>query len=376
MKQFLLCTIACCVSIVTQMAAQNSHNHNHNNQNSGYVAPAEATFELRGADAMLVYVDGYQVNNVPQSRVFVREIPSGYHQIKVRIFRRGQSRVLRTNVNLKRNLRTNYSIGIAPNGNIVLNKLGSRSLQSCGVYNYNTCDGCGGGRCQNQYNHSYNNQYDGSNYTNDGIDTDNCNNWQNDDHDNNYWQNQYDNGHHNHNHNGHDDHDGHNHGGNNGNNANGNNGNGGNGNNGNGGNWGGGGNGGNNGGNGDNWGGNNGNNGNGNNGNWGGNGGNNGNGGGNGQIQTLDVADLCIRMRNASFDTDRITLAQRAVSGNNGITSQDVAMIIKQFDFESNRLEFAKFAYVYTIDKNNYFKIYDSFEYSSSSRALDKFIGK
>ena len=316
MKKFLL-SVLVCLSLATQAFCDAPY--------------AEASFTLRGADAMVVYIDGYQLNDRAQSVVWMREIPAGCHQVEVVVFRNRKTRRHLTQINLKRNFRTNYTIGVLPNGAIVLNKTGGNPTQNCGNYNQNNCTYCQG-TCRNDDRHSYQNH---------------CN----DQHNN-------------------DGHNGNGGGwGNNGNNGNDGWGNGGN--NGNGGGWGNGGNNGNNG-NGGGWGngGNNGNNGNG--GGWG-NGGNNGNGG---QFQNkLDINDLTSRMRSSGFDSDRLTLAKRAVVSS-GILSQEVALLLKQFSFESSRLDFAKYAYAYTQDQNNYFKVYDSFDFSSSSQELDKFIGR
>jgi hypothetical protein len=44
------------------------------------------------------------------------------------------------------------------------------------------------------------------------------------------------------------------------------------------------------------------------------------------------------------------------------------------FSFESTRLDFAKFAYAYTLDLRNYYKLNDAFTFESSIDDLDKYI--
>jgi hypothetical protein len=44
------------------------------------------------------------------------------------------------------------------------------------------------------------------------------------------------------------------------------------------------------------------------------------------------------------------------------------------FNFESSRLEFAKFAYGYTYDLGNYFIVNDAFNFESSISELDRYI--
>jgi hypothetical protein len=44
--------------------------------------------------------------------------------------------------------------------------------------------------------------------------------------------------------------------------------------------------------------------------------------------------------------------------------------------FESTRLDFAKFAYTYTLDKENYYMVNNAFSFSSSVAELNNFIGQ
>ena len=44
------------------------------------------------------------------------------------------------------------------------------------------------------------------------------------------------------------------------------------------------------------------------------------------------------------------------------------------FNFESSRLEFAKFAYPYTFDQGNYYKLNDAFQFESSIDELNEFV--
>jgi len=44
------------------------------------------------------------------------------------------------------------------------------------------------------------------------------------------------------------------------------------------------------------------------------------------------------------------------------------------FSFEATRLDFAKFAYKYTYDISNYYKLNDAFTFESSIEELNNFI--
>jgi hypothetical protein len=74
-----------------------------------------------------------------------------------------------------------------------------------------------------------------------------------------------------------------------------------------------------------------------------------------------------------SFEDSKLTLAKQITSSNCLLSSQ-VRDIMKTFSFESSRLEYAKFAYKYTYDKENYFKVNDAFQFESSIDELNEFI--
>ena len=74
-----------------------------------------------------------------------------------------------------------------------------------------------------------------------------------------------------------------------------------------------------------------------------------------------------------SFDSSKLTLAEQVASSNSMSASQ-ILGICKLFSFESNKLEFAKFAYLNCVDKNRYFLLNEAFSYESSKRELDEFI--
>jgi len=59
---------------------------------------------------------------------------------------------------------------------------------------------------------------------------------------------------------------------------------------------------------------------------------------------------------------------------NNSLSTAQVEQILLLFNFENNKLELAKDAYLNTVDKKNYPMLFDQFSYSSSKRELEKYI--
>ncbi|MFB6258905.1 MAG: DUF4476 domain-containing protein [Flavobacteriales bacterium] len=78
-------------------------------------------------------------------------------------------------------------------------------------------------------------------------------------------------------------------------------------------------------------------------------------------------------IKKKNFADAKMTQAKRMTKSNCLLTDQ-VKEIVELFDFEDDRVEFAKFAYEHTYDQDNYYKIHDSFEFSSSIDELDKHI--
>ena len=74
-----------------------------------------------------------------------------------------------------------------------------------------------------------------------------------------------------------------------------------------------------------------------------------------------------------SYDNTRLTLAKQIVA-HNPMTASQVTEICKLFSFESNRLEFAKYAYPYCKDKNKYYLVNIAFSYDATKRELDAFL--
>lgn len=84
-------------------------------------------------------------------------------------------------------------------------------------------------------------------------------------------------------------------------------------------------------------------------------------------------ADVMRTVDNQAFSSSKMAVAKQAISAN-GISSNQVAQMMNLFSFESYKLEFAKFAYGYVADPQNYWVVNNGFSFSSSVRELDHFI--
>lgn len=76
---------------------------------------------------------------------------------------------------------------------------------------------------------------------------------------------------------------------------------------------------------------------------------------------------------NTSFETGKLATAKQAME-QNYFTAAQVKELMGLMNFESTRLELAKYAYKYCVDTNNYFIVNDGFNLNSSKEELATFV--
>jgi hypothetical protein len=89
-------------------------------------------------------------------------------------------------------------------------------------------------------------------------------------------------------------------------------------------------------------------------------------------LDKYDVDRLLDAMKGRDFESTRLTIAREAVR-NGSILSEDLRRVLLAFEFESTRLEFAKFAYENVCDKERFYYIYDVFQLDSNVRELEEY---
>jgi len=88
-----------------------------------------------------------------------------------------------------------------------------------------------------------------------------------------------------------------------------------------------------------------------------------------------DVDRLADAMKSRSFESTKLTIAREALR-NSSILAEDLKFILQQFDYESTRVEFAKFAYDYVCDRERFYYVYDIFKFDSSVRELEEYTSR
>ena len=84
-------------------------------------------------------------------------------------------------------------------------------------------------------------------------------------------------------------------------------------------------------------------------------------------------AALMETMQKEGFENTRLKLLKQSVDGNYFTTAQ-VKQLVTLFTFDENKLDVAKYVYRNTIDRENYFQLYDSFFFSRSKEDLAAYI--
>ncbi len=90
----------------------------------------------------------------------------------------------------------------------------------------------------------------------------------------------------------------------------------------------------------------------------------------------MDIADFEMMkqaIKSKDFESTRLSIAKQVLQENCLLAGQ-VNEILSLFDFENTKLDFAKYAYAYTYDTGNYFKVHEAFEFESSVEELNNYI--
>lgn len=86
-------------------------------------------------------------------------------------------------------------------------------------------------------------------------------------------------------------------------------------------------------------------------------------------MNTQDYEYAYRMIADESFDSSRLKLAKQIIK-TNPMSVNQIMGICKLFSFESNKLDFAKYAYRHCTDRNRYFMLDEVFNFKSSKREL------
>ena len=90
-------------------------------------------------------------------------------------------------------------------------------------------------------------------------------------------------------------------------------------------------------------------------------------------VSNTEFSDISKSLKSKTFEDSKLTTAKQ-IAKNKCLLAAQVRDIMEMFDFEDTRLEFAKFAYEYVYDADNYYQVNDAFEYELSIDELNEYI--
>jgi hypothetical protein len=90
-------------------------------------------------------------------------------------------------------------------------------------------------------------------------------------------------------------------------------------------------------------------------------------------MSEYDFTSLQNSITSKTFEDSKMTTAKQALRSN-CMTADQVKATMGLFTYEENKLDFAKFAYDYCPDKQNYYKVNDAFGFETTIEELDQYI--
>lgn len=91
-------------------------------------------------------------------------------------------------------------------------------------------------------------------------------------------------------------------------------------------------------------------------------------------VSAAEQKDIVNELSKISFSNTKATLAKQVMASKKCFTTNQIMEILNLFSYEQDKLNMAKYAYAFCIDKTNYFKVNGLFSYSSSKEDLTRFI--
>lgn len=91
-------------------------------------------------------------------------------------------------------------------------------------------------------------------------------------------------------------------------------------------------------------------------------------------VNSNDFNQIIASIKKESFSSTKMTVAKQALQAKKCFSVSQIKEMIRQFSFEDNKLELAKFSWDYCIDKENYYQVSDVFSFSSSTEELSRYI--
>lgn len=90
-------------------------------------------------------------------------------------------------------------------------------------------------------------------------------------------------------------------------------------------------------------------------------------------ISNGEFAELISTVKSKSYDNTKLEICKLSID-NSFFTTDMVCSLIRLLTFESYKLDLAKYAYIKTVDKRNYIRVFNTFDFESSITDLKNFL--
>jgi hypothetical protein len=85
--------------------------------------------------------------------------------------------------------------------------------------------------------------------------------------------------------------------------------------------------------------------------------------------------NMLAAMDHSGFESTKLQIARQAIESSGIVNTEQIRAMLIRLDFESSRLKLARIAYPFTADPENYYGLFDLFQFDSSIRELSQMIG-
>ncbi len=91
-------------------------------------------------------------------------------------------------------------------------------------------------------------------------------------------------------------------------------------------------------------------------------------------IEADEFTQIKATVSKESFENTKLTLAKQIFRSKQCFTVVQVSELLRLFSFEDSKLDLAKYAFEFTLDRSNYYQVADVFSFSKSKDELMKFL--
>ena len=87
-----------------------------------------------------------------------------------------------------------------------------------------------------------------------------------------------------------------------------------------------------------------------------------------------DVNALVQAVSQRPFEDSKLSVAKEALA-QSSIQADDLKRLLRSFSYETSRVEFAKYAYPHVADRQNFYRVYQAFDFDASTQEVQQAIG-